>query len=265
MLADALEAAAVRSVVEELAPNVFALDMFTEQACDRLLAEFENYERVATQRGWPISRPNSMNNFGLIINQIGLEPWADALLSDVLSPIAAALFPLEGAELKQHHSFMVAYEAGADLGLDMHTDDSDVTFNVCLGKEFTGAGLVFCGQSGAENHRKQQYLYRHRKGRCVVHLGRQRHGADDIESGQRRNLIIWGRNPHYRETQNYVCLRPPFFLGWSSEGSPPDKQCVSRTHDRDAPNILEGVRPSAMKWCPPFGKEFASQCSELPS
>ena len=29
---------------------------------------------------------------------------------------------------------------GHDLGLDMHTDDSDVTLNVCLGREFTGAG-----------------------------------------------------------------------------------------------------------------------------
>ena len=28
-----------------------------------------------------------------------------------------------------------------DRGLDMHTDDSDVTFNVCLGDTFTGATL----------------------------------------------------------------------------------------------------------------------------
>lgn len=34
---------------------------------------------------------------------------------------------------------MVKYKAGQDLGLDMHTDDSDVTVNVCLGKDFRGA------------------------------------------------------------------------------------------------------------------------------
>ena len=27
------------------------------------------------------------------------------------------------------------YKAGEDVGLDMHEDDSDVTLNVCLGKE----------------------------------------------------------------------------------------------------------------------------------
>merc|ERR1712013_221209 len=117
---------------------------FTEAACDQLLAELEHYESVARGHGWPIARPNSMNNHGVILNEMGLEPWADALQRDVLSPIASELFPLVGASLSEHHTFLVAYESGADLGLDMHTDDSDVTFNICLGKEFSGASLTFC-------------------------------------------------------------------------------------------------------------------------
>ena len=40
---------------------------------------------------------------------------------------------------------MVQYKQGEDHGLDMHTDDSDVTFNVCLGRNFTGATLTVCG------------------------------------------------------------------------------------------------------------------------
>ena len=39
-------------------------------------------------------------------------------------------------------------EMGKDLGLDMHTDNSDITFNVCLGRDFDGAGLTFCGHMG---------------------------------------------------------------------------------------------------------------------
>ena len=31
----------------------------------------------------------------------------------------------------------------------MHTDDSDVTLNVCLGKDFEAAGLCFCGACAA--------------------------------------------------------------------------------------------------------------------
>jgi len=73
---------------------------------------------------------------------------------EVTQPIASVLFPTEGEWLDEHHSFSVRYKAGEDLGLDMHTDDSDVTFNVCLGKPgFTAAGLTFCGIMGRPDHR----------------------------------------------------------------------------------------------------------------
>ena len=39
----------------------------------------------------------------------------------------------------------------------------DVTFNLCLGLDFTGAGLQFCGMSGAPDHRKHRHSYFHRK------------------------------------------------------------------------------------------------------
>ena len=47
----------------------------------------------------------------------------------------------------------------------LHHDDSDVTLNVCLGKEFTGATLSFCGGFGDSLHRKHTHTYTHQKGR----------------------------------------------------------------------------------------------------
>jgi hypothetical protein len=38
---------------------------------------------------------------------------------------------------------------------------------------------------------------------CVVHLGAQRHGADDITSGERLNLIVWNHSTLYRQTDHY--------------------------------------------------------------
>ena len=91
-------------------------------------------------------RPNSMNNYGIIVNQIGLQPAITTLHTHALHPLASLLFPVQaGAKFTGHHSFMVKYTAGEDLGLDMHTDDSDVTFNICLGRNFTGATLTICG------------------------------------------------------------------------------------------------------------------------
>ena len=104
-----------------------------------------------------------------------------------LQRIARLLFPCEGGALDRHHTFIVSYAEGKvsqrrppsqqqqpqsppqqqqsrqqqDLGLDMHTDNSDVTFNVCLGREFSAAGLAFCGQMGKPAHRQFSFRYPH--------------------------------------------------------------------------------------------------------
>ena len=74
-------------------------------------------------------------------------------------------------------------------GSQMHTDDSDVTFNLCLGRNFSGAQLTICGDSRMPEHRQFYYHYVHEIGRCLVHLGSRRHGADDIREGERNNLV----------------------------------------------------------------------------
>jgi hypothetical protein len=43
--------------------------MFSGAYCDMLLDEVEHY----ADSGLPVRRPNSMNNYGLIVNEIGLE------------------------------------------------------------------------------------------------------------------------------------------------------------------------------------------------
>ena len=41
-------------------------------------------------------------------------------------------------------------------------------------------------------------VYEHVRGTCLVHMGRHRHGANDIEDGERNNLIIWCKSSSYR-------------------------------------------------------------------
>ena len=54
--------------------------------------------------GLPTSRPNSMNKYGLVLNEIGMEPLFDELQRTVLQRVAERLFPREGASLDRHHS-----------------------------------------------------------------------------------------------------------------------------------------------------------------
>ncbi len=88
----------------------------------------------------------------------------------------------------------------------------------------------------------------------MVHRGRQRHGADAITSGHRRNLIVWCRNAAFRSN-------PHMQTGavWRAEARV-DPVCVSYTQDRDA---LSHRAPPPMDlgpsrgWCPhPVGSAF---------
>ena len=132
----------------------------------------------------------------------------------------------------------------------------DVTLNVCLGKEFVAAGLTFCGDLGTPDHRKQSFCYKHARGVGLLHLGRRRHGADDISDGHRVNLIMWNWNSEYRATPAFRAR--PYFR---EEGAP-DPQCVSWTHDRDWEAVLARERPAGggkfagTAWCPPPQAEY---------
>ena len=129
-----------RSLVTEEARQIFSFPLLRDDACEFLIGEVENFQAT----GLPARRPNSMNNYGLILTEIGLKPSLTAL-QQCIQPLARALFPVEGAQFHDFHSFVVSYKPEEDRGLDMHTDDSDVTLNVCLGKQFEAAGLCFCG------------------------------------------------------------------------------------------------------------------------
>jgi len=140
----------------------------------------------------------------------------------------------------------------------MHTDNSDVTFNICLGREFTGATLSFCGDMGAPRHRLLSYQYQHRRGRAVMHLGRRRHGADDIETGERLNLIVWCTNLAYRRSRSYQDLHTQAV--YAAEEAPPDPKCLSYTHDRDFMFYREPTAQHAKMrrtaWVPPHFAKY---------
>jgi hypothetical protein len=235
--------------VEEISPDVFVFPVFTPLYCNLVLGEMENYRKS----GLRIRRPNSMNNYGLILNSIGLEPMLSLFQEQYLQPLTRLLLPEAGGVLDEHHSFLVKYKVGQDRGLDMHTDDSDVTFNVCLGRQFSGAELSFCGHIREADHRLHRKSYQHVQGWAVMHLGSQRHGAADIKSGERINLIMWNRSYVYRYSRDQVLPK------YEAEVAPPDPVCVSFTHDRDYKqyiNVPEDIHTGNNQWCPPRGLEF---------
>ena len=240
------------SALTEEAREIYSFPLLSEHACELLCEEIEHF----LASGLPARRPNSMNRYGVILNEIGLKESLSAV-QRVVAPIARALFPVEGEQLDDHHSFCVSYKPDEDRGLDMHTDDSDVTLNVCLGRDFDAAGLTFCGDAGRPDHRMMSFQYGHVRGRALLHLGSRRHGADDIVTGHRLNLIMWNYNRKLRADPEFRAR--PFYV----EAGAPDAVCVSFTHDRDYEAVVGEPRPpghekfAQMAWCPPPQAEYA--------
>lgn len=233
--------------VREVSPGIFSFDLFSPSFCAQLLAEVDHFEATDLPR----RRPNTMNNYGIVVNEIGMERLMSQLLRRVVAPISAAAYPCEDVAraLDHHHSFAVAYAAeGGDKGLDMHHDASEVTLNVCLGRSFEGATLRFCGQFGGADHRRTQLVYSHAVGRALLHLGRQRHGADEIVSGERVNLIMWARSSTFRAAAAFGHVEPDGYPKAAEDG-PPDRECLSKANDADFAQQLrklgEEVAPSA--------------------
>jgi hypothetical protein len=228
-----------RSLVTEVGPGIYAFDLFSPEFCDYLIDEVDSFESSKL----PCRRPNTMNKLGLVVNDIGLEPIMTAIVERLIAPMCKVLYgPSEEivSALDHHHSFVVRYRrtdtpSGGDndgsRGLDMHHDASEATLNVCLGRDnFTSGGLRFCGHYGDANHRATQLVHSHTMGRAILHLGRHRHGADNIASGERINLIVWARNSAYRGAAAFGHVK---MKGVEKETGIPDRLCLSRSNDQD--------------------------------
>ncbi len=126
----------------EAATGVYSFPAFTREFCVKLLDEIDHF----AASGLPSSRPNSMNNYGVILDDLGLTAMVAALRTRFFVPLTRHLYPDHGGgSLDQHHAFAVEYSMTTDRELGFHHDASDVTLNVCLGQEFSGGELFFRG------------------------------------------------------------------------------------------------------------------------
>ncbi|XP_057446978.1 2-oxoglutarate and iron-dependent oxygenase domain-containing protein CP2 isoform X1 [Lotus japonicus] len=198
-----------RSIMSEPSPGIFTFEIFQKDFCQLLLSELENFEKWVTETKFRIMRPNTMNKYGAVLDDFGLETMLDRLMDGFIRPLSKVLFAeVGGATLDSHHGFVVEYGNDRDVDLGFHVDDSEVTLNVCLGKEFSGGELFFRG-TRCEKHvntgtQSEEYFdYSHVPGRAVLHRGRHRHGARATTSGHRVNLLLWCRSSVFRELKRY--------------------------------------------------------------
>ncbi|GAB2226630.1 hypothetical protein Droror1_Dr00022443 [Drosera rotundifolia] len=198
-----------RSIISEPAPGIFTFEMLRPHFCNLLLAEVENFEKWVFENKIRIMQPNTMNKYGVVLDDFGLEKMLGKLMDDHIRPLSKVFFPeVGGSTLDSHHGFVVEYGIDRDTDLGFHVDDAEVTLNVCLGKRFSGGELFFRGvrcdkHVNSETQPEEILDYCHVPGRAVLHGGRHRHGARATTDGNRINLILWCRSSVFRELKKH--------------------------------------------------------------
>ena len=190
--------------IEEVASGVYSFPVFDEGFAQEVVAELEHLTDILEKTGLK-ERPNSMNNYGVLLDEVGFtEGFSDVLLDHYLRPMAALLCQDHGgATLDHHRCFSVKYSQGKDTSLATHYDNAEVTLNVNVGLRGIPAGgsgggdLLFHGENG-KAQRSPPVRYKHRVGWGVLHPGRELHGATPLQRGERTNLIMWCRSASWR-------------------------------------------------------------------
>eukprot|EP00928_Gymnodinium_smaydae_P090516 TRINITY_DN74302_c0_g1_i1.p1 TRINITY_DN74302_c0_g1~~TRINITY_DN74302_c0_g1_i1.p1 ORF type:complete len:334 (+),score=44.90 TRINITY_DN74302_c0_g1_i1:76-1077(+) len=192
-----------RQLFEEVVPGVFASDrLFTAPFVNDLLSELEHIE----VSGIPRRRPNGMNRYGVILDNVGMESALNGLIDAYVRPLAAMLFPeLVGPhDADEHYAFTVRYEASGDTELAKHGDASVVTLNLCLGRPgWRGGGLQFYEYEASGIYALPRGsnsagggLLNFQPGLAVLHRGQHKHQALPLLDGVRTNVIIWLMGRH---------------------------------------------------------------------
>ena len=176
--------------ITEVVPGVYSFPLFTEAFCTALLDELD----LLNAAGIPMRRPNGMNRYGAILSHLRFDGLLDGLLEKVVKPLGTMLYPdcCGPNDCEEAYGFTVRYTEDEDLELAEHSDTSNVTLNICLGREFTGGDLYFKGVRYTDSwHQQDRHDVKHRPGHAVLHLGGHIHAAQQLTTGERTNLILW--------------------------------------------------------------------------
>ena len=86
-----------------------------------------------------------------------------------------------------------------------HTDDSEVTMNVCIGEDFEGGALQFRGLRGTTDGVELMGHFQPILGTALIHAGRHFHEVTEVTKGNRYTYIIWARSWKGARKQNCPC------------------------------------------------------------
>lgn len=196
-----------QSQIEVLAEGIYRISIFQPQVLQALADEIASLEEWSKKHQVSLQPPNSMHDYGIEMSLMGLNDLWQHFTTEIADTIVKVLFPeLPVGQIDHHHAFSVTYGSNHNRSLGFHADDSEVTFNFCLGGDFIGSDLYFQGRRCFNHlqtpHRPEEHLEIEQiPGTCIVHVGLHRHGVLPILEGSRRSLIVWTKSSDYRKRE----------------------------------------------------------------
>ncbi|XP_028396863.1 2-oxoglutarate and iron-dependent oxygenase domain-containing protein 2-like isoform X4 [Dendronephthya gigantea] len=196
--------------------QLYVFPVFTEEFCRNFMEELDHFNESKLPKG----RPNTMNNYGILLDELGFdENFLDVLLHQYIKPLSGLMFPKNGGRsLDSYKAFTVKYKMGDDLSLGYHYDNAEVTLNVCMGKNFTEGNLYFGDMKEVPVFQSECIEMEHRQGYGILHRGGQMHGALPIHSGERHNVVVWMRSSEIRNKCCPMCVRKPNLVKVAGKG-----------------------------------------------
>jgi len=206
-----LDSHLLEALMEQELFDVYSMPLLSQRFCDKL----RGFVKAVAELGE--SEEFGDLNVGkqpVDLDTIGLS-WINNLLFHlVIRPISRHLYKdIETIdELDWRQGYIAGYSAKpASQGatprkrLVSHTDDSEVTLNLCIGEDFEGGALQFRGLRGTDEGGQLIGAFQPIQGTALIHAGRHFHEVTEVTQGNRYAFIIWARSWKGSRRQTCPC------------------------------------------------------------
>lgn len=193
-----LDASKLSELLDEEMYDVFSFRLLALPFCK----EVREYVKAMVQLEQETNHDSFLGRRPIDLDAVGLG-WLNSLLFHlIVRPVSRHLFQSSETQgdLDWRQGYVAGYSAQPGEGkprerLVTHTDDSEVTLNVCLGEEgFEGGLLEFRGLRGTDSQGELIGTFQPQPGLALLHAGRHFHHVTQVTSGDRFAYILWARS-----------------------------------------------------------------------
>lgn len=177
-----------KGLVEQPCPDVYWFPLLSEQMCDELVEEMENYGQWSGGRHEDSRLAGGYENVPTVdihMKQVGYEDQWLQLLRTYVGPMTEHLFPGYHTKTRAVMNFVVRYRPDEQPSLRPHHDSSTFTLNVALnhkGLDYEGGGCRFL--------RYDCIISAPRKGWGLLHPGRLTHYHEGLPTTRGTRYIM---------------------------------------------------------------------------